>query len=127
MIIKDFTTVLVEARFLGEQKDYASIEELLSDFGSKLDNAFTTENVGDKLFVSVSDDGERALIIIHTPNNFLHFEDVCLRPYYGGISHEEHIPSELEECSVNLFSEEMGGRVKFKHNGKMYKYFWEED
>jgi YHS domain-containing protein len=127
MNLKNFTSELVTTEFIDEPKEYSSIEEVLKDMGNNIACAFTTEEVGDGISVSISDDGERILILIHIKDEILHFEDIAVDGRYGAPHHDEHISSELDSCSVNIFQEEAGGRIKFKYKGKTYRYFWEED
>ena len=76
--------------------------------------------------VSISNDGERVLILIYLKNEILHFEDIILQRTHSSPKHK-NIISELEDCSIILYTEEIGGRIKFKHNEKAYRYFWKED
>lgn len=127
MNLKNFVSELVTTEFIDEQKDYSSIEEVLKDIGDNISCSFTTEEVGDGISVSISDDGERVLILIHIEDEILHFEDISVDGGHGMPYHEKHITSELDNFSVNIFQEEMGGRIKFKYKGKAHTYFWEED
>lgn len=127
MNLKNFTSELVATEFIDEHKEYSSIEDVLKDIGNNIACAFTTEEIKDELLVSISDDGERVLILIHTNNEILHFEDIAVDGRYGFPHHTQHISSELDNFSVNVFQEEAGGRIKFKYKGKTYRYFWEGD